>query len=329
MAGHDIIAMVASSGGVGALCEVTAALPADLPAAVFVVVHVDAAGPHLLPDILARAGPLTATAARHGEAIEQGRIYVAPPDFHLVVDGARMHLKRAPRENRARPAADPLFRSAARAFGPRVVGVVLTGTLDDGSAGLLAIKARGGVAVVQDPADALFPEMPRSALQRVAVDHCVPLRDLPDLLVRLARTPPQQPAAALPEELAPAPSGLSCPKCHGVLFEHDHEAGVASFVCRIGHAFGPASLLAEQSDELEAALWGAVRALEESAVMERRIAHKLSSAGLAQRHEDSAAAKEEQARLLREMILGAGVDAAIGDATTPEVSCGGRDAGPG
>ncbi|SRR6266436_461463 len=186
MPGHDIIVVGASAGGVKALVTVVRSLPKDLPATIFMVLHIPAEVPSVLPDILSRSGPLVAVHAVDGAAIEYGQIYVAPPDHHLLVERGKMRVVRGPRENRSRPAVDPLFRSAASAYGPRVVGVVLTGALDDGTAGLLAVKRRGGVAIVQDPDEALYPDMPASAVTSVAIDYILPLSDIGPLLVRLA-----------------------------------------------------------------------------------------------------------------------------------------------
>lgn len=186
---HDIIAIGASAGGVEALTKLVRGLPKDLPAAVFVVVHIPASGTSLLPQILSAQGTLPAVQAVDGQAVEPGRIYLAPPDHHLLLEDSRMRCRRGPRENRTRPAIDPLFRTAAQAYGPRVAGVVLSGTLQDGTAGLSAIKQAGGVAVVQDPQEALFPSMPESALRRVPVDYVLPVPEISPLLARLARPP--------------------------------------------------------------------------------------------------------------------------------------------
>jgi two-component system chemotaxis response regulator CheB len=196
--GHDIIVIGASSGGIESLIEVVAGLPQDLSAAIFVVLHVSPQSKSELPAILSRAGPLPAAHAKDDETIAPGRIYVAPPDLHLLLNSERVRLVRGPKENNTRPAVDPLFRSAALAFGPRVVGVVLSGSLDDGTAGLIAVKKRGGVAIVQDPADAVFPDMPRNAMEAVDVDHCLPKSEIAAVLARLSREPAKK-------EVAPAP----------------------------------------------------------------------------------------------------------------------------
>jgi two-component system chemotaxis response regulator CheB len=180
--GHDIITIGASAGGVEAFKKIVHELPPALQAAIFVVLHISPEGPSVLPDILNRAGPLPALHPRDGDKIQLGKIYIAPPDHHLLIRRGHIHLFRGPKENNVRPAIDPLFRTAARAYGPRVIGVVLTGVLDDGTAGLLAIKARGGITVVQDPDDALFSGMPESAMKYADVDHCLPLAFLSPLL---------------------------------------------------------------------------------------------------------------------------------------------------
>ena len=195
--GHDIIVIGASAGGVEALKAIAGVLPGDLPAAVFAVLHQSPDAPGMLGKILDGAGPLAACLAAAGDPVERGRIYVAPPDHHLLVKEGRVALGRGPRENRARPAIDPTFRSAAVAYGSRVVGVILTGYLDDGASGLAAVERCGGVTVIQDPEDAAYPDMPESALRAVAPgggpDHIVPLAQIGELLGRLARTEAGEP----------------------------------------------------------------------------------------------------------------------------------------
>ena len=186
---RDITVIGASAGGIGALRTLFRALPADYAAAAFVVLHLAPESPSILPDILGRESLLPIAVATPDAPIRPGTVLVAPPDRHLMLDGdtVRVRLSRGPRENRHRPSIDVLFRSAAAAFAARVTGVVLSGMLDDGAVGLRAIKRRGGAAVVQDPDDAEFPDMPRNALATVAVDHRVPVREMAPMLVALSR----------------------------------------------------------------------------------------------------------------------------------------------
>lgn len=296
---HDIIVVGASAGGVEATAALVAGLPADLRAALFVVVHFPATATSVLPHILARAGKLPAAHAVDGEPVVTGRIYVAPPDTHLVLDQGTVRLLRGPKENSARPAVDPLFRTAARAYGPRVIGVILSGSLDDGTAGLMAIKRRGGVAVVQAPEDALFDGMPRSAVENVDVDMVAPVRELAAHVARVVETPARQEvptvsddvdfeareereSAEMPGDGRPGrPSVFACPECHGTLWEVQ-EGELIRFRCRVGHAYSAETLLNEQAVGLEAALWTALRALEESAALSRRLAARAQDRGQGQ-----------------------------------------------
>jgi len=327
VAGRDIIVIGASAGGVGALCAVIEYLPPDFPAAVFVVLHLAPHSRSALPSILGRSGCLPASHPTSGEAIETRRIYIAPPDHHLAIDGDRILLSRNASENGHRPAIDVLFRTAARAFGPRVVGVVLTGNLDDGTAGLAAVKRCGGAAVVQDPSEADYPSMPESAIANVDVDHVLPLGDIGPLLDRLAREPrPAIPADCGTVEEEPydmgvndndiggpgpngEPSGFTCPDCGGSLYERPGETPL-HFRCRTGHAFSPESLFAKQSDSLDAALWAALRSLEENAAMARRMEKRASEHGnemSSRRYERRAHEAEAHAKLLRSMLETGGV----------------------
>jgi two-component system chemotaxis response regulator CheB len=285
---NRIVVIGASAGGVKALRALVAGLPRDFPAALAIVLHT---GPHrsLLPQILSDAGALPAVHARDGEPIEPARIYVAPPDHHLLVHGHALQLNRSAKEHHSRPAADPLFRSAALAYGPGAIGVVLSGRLDDGTAGLQAIKACRGIAVVQDPREAESPDMPASALRYVDVDHCVSLAALPRLLVELtargaavdAAPRPQRPAheqaiilaeGNVMEHLAEiaVPSSFVCPDCHGGLWEL-RDAQPRRYRCHTGHAFTIRTLqetLATASDE---SLWSARRALQERLLLLREM----------------------------------------------------------
>ena len=211
-----LVVVGASAGGIEAITRLAATMPSDFPAAVCVVLHSGSQSPGVLHGILDRAGPLTAHAVHGGERPQPGHIYVAPPDHHLVVEPNRLRLTKGPRENRFRPAIDPLFRSAAQVYGPAAIGVVLTGNLDDGTAGLWAIKQLGGVAIVQDPADAAFPAMPASAIQHVNVDHVVPVAAMAPLLARVVATPVNEGGAVMPEridievKIASARGSLAC-----------------------------------------------------------------------------------------------------------------------
>jgi two-component system, chemotaxis family, protein-glutamate methylesterase/glutaminase len=325
MNGHDIITIGASAGGVEALAQLARGLPRDVPAALFVVHHFPPYGTSVMPNILSRAGPLPAAHAVDGEAIRPGRIYVAPPDHHLLVKPGHVRLGRGPRENGHRPAVDPLFRSAARAYGRRVIAVVLSGTLDDGTAGLVAVKRRGGIAVVQHPDDALYSGMPQSAIDNVAVDEILPLSEIAPALVRLAHEPVEEKgaepvsdemeiesdiaeldmAAFQHEERPGIPSGFACPECGGALWELSEEE-MFRFRCRVGHAYSSDTLLAHQTDALEAALWTAARALEESKALAHRLKDRALKRGnplMAERFEDRAREAEQRAALIRRLLL--------------------------
>jgi two-component system chemotaxis response regulator CheB len=305
---HDIVVIAASSGGLEALTALTAALPADLGAAVFVVMHLQPGFDSRLPQLLDRKSPLKSTFALHGEPITPGRIYIAPVDNHLQLRDGYVQVVRGPKENGHRPAADALFRTASRAYGPRVIGVVLTGYRDCGTAGLLSIKARGGIAVVQSPETASVPEMPRSAIANVAVDHVVPLSEIPQLIVRLVKEPAvpvQHPVPQLAviegDELGNSVE-ISCPLCLG----HMTAAKVGDFSyfrCHVGHSFSLGSMAAEQAEELERALWAAVRALQESASMAERLGDA-APASLRDRLVEKAQAQNQQAEIIRNILLG-------------------------
>lgn len=320
MLNQTVAVVGASAGGVEALVALVRGLPADLPAAVLVVLHVPPFGVSRLPQILARAGPLPAAHARDGEAIVAGRIYVAPPDRHLLVRAGSVALTRGPRENYSRPAIDPLFRTAARAYGPRVVGVILSGALSDGSAGLLAVKARGGAAIVQDPDEAAVESMPRSALRLVAADHVLPTAAIGPMVARLARRPVAKGAtmterddeeriatvieddflAQAEDRRANHETLYTCPDCGGVLWQAD--AGPAlRFRCHVGHAYGPEVLLTQKSEELEEALWSCLRLLKERSTLSQQAALR-SRGERAGRVQEQAQHDEEHARIIRELL---------------------------
>ncbi len=324
MAGRDIVVIGASMGGVAALTRLAAALPAAMPAAVLAVQHLSPDHPSTLDSILNRAGPLKASFATHGGPIQPANLYLAPPDRHLLVEDDRLELSRGPRENRTRPAVDALFRSAAVAKGTRVVGVVLTGLLDDGTAGMEAVKRCGGVTVVQDPEDAEYPDMPQSVLASgVEVDHCLPLAEMAPLLVRLAGTE-APPVAAVPEDLRTevamlrngykdpgmigkngSPSSFVCPECGGALYQMD-QARTLRYRCRIGHAYSAKTLMADQAEAVEKALVVAARTLDERAKLYARMARDMAE----RKHEILASDYQKQARdlraqeeLLRDLLL--------------------------
>jgi len=288
---RDLIVVGASAGGVEALRTLVAGLPEDLPAAVLVVLHVPREAPSALPSILSRSGPLPAVAAVDGWPAQPGRIYVAPSDHHLLVLDGRLRLSRGPTENGHRPAIDPLFRSAARAAGSRVIAAVLSGSRDDGSAGAAAVAAHGGVVVVQSPEDALCSSMPAAAIVRAEPEpeHIVPARALGKLITHLATVPlaaqgPLRPDPMLDQEIAISDladlpidglsshtPGYGCPTCGGSLVEVGDQPA-PRYRCRVGHAWSPESLLAEQAVATEGALWMALRALEEKSALSRRMA---------------------------------------------------------
>jgi len=282
---HDILVIGASAGGVEAVRDLVGNLPLDLPAAVFVVVHLHPASDSRLAEILSSEHGLQASTARHGASIRPGHVWVAPPDHHLMVRRGKMEVVRGPRENGHRPAVDVLFRTAAAAYGPRVVGVVLTGYLDCGTAGLLSIKARGGLAVVQDPAGAFAPSMPMSAIQNVRVDRVATLESMPGVLDHLVRQSAGRAARPVGRQVKAADGSqagsssveLVCPSCQGKLTVSD-VGGFKEFRCNVGHAFSSQGLAAAQADEVERALWAAIRALEDAAGLSQRVGATMSGA---------------------------------------------------
>jgi two-component system chemotaxis response regulator CheB len=325
MPGHDVIVIGASAGGIDALMRLVSRFPADLPAAVFVVVHIPSHVRSRLPEILSRKGPLPATHARHGAQIAHGCIYVAPPDFHLILRADSIELSHGPRENYMRPAIDSLFRSAARAFGTRVVGVVLSGTLDDGSTGMMIVRAHGGTCIVQDPEEALFGEMPRAALQHTAVDYVLPVHEIAETLHMLAQQPDeerggtvmQDPAEAAQEAIEQAfaeqvqgrragdITPYTCPECGGALWQIQDER-FAHFECHVGHTFGPSGLLQVQSEILESALWRCVRMLREKATLTRQLAARARTRGdeiAALRIDEQAELDEQHMSVIQDTLL--------------------------
>jgi CheB methylesterase len=321
---RDLVVVGASAGGIEALRELLGSLPADLPACVLVVLHMPATANSALPAILDRASDLPVVAAHDGHRLEPGQVVVAVPDRHLMVVDEHVTLSRGPRENGHRPAVDVLFRSAARSLGPRVVGVVLSGALDDGTAGTIAVRARRGVTIAQDPADALYPSMPQHAVEIAGADHVVPVAAMGELLKRLLAeevdegdVPPAGDLMDMETSLANfdatalngddrpgTPSGFGCPSCHGALFTIT-EGGMERYRCRVGHAWSPEALAVEQAQALEGALWMALRGLEERAAFGLRMGERAEQRGhthsartFRQRHDEA----QQAAVLLRDLL---------------------------
>jgi two-component system chemotaxis response regulator CheB len=321
---RDIVVIGGSAGGIEPLIELVERLPASFAGSIFIVVHTPAHARSRLPEILRRAGPLPAVHARDGEAILPGRIYVAPPDRHLLVRRGFVEVTRGPRENHSRPAIDPLFRSAARSYGSRTVGVVLSGALYDGASGLLAITDRGGAAIVQDVEEAMVSSMPLRAMELVGSAVSLPAAGIGDALARLARTQPyEQGVNAMRDEeehlrdaiardfveqahnaRSDQPTVYTCPDCGGVLWQSELGPG-DWFQCHVGHAYAPEVLLGLKSDEVEAALWSCVRLLREKATLTRQTVARYQLQGnrdLAARAEEQALADERQSEVLRELL---------------------------
>jgi two-component system chemotaxis response regulator CheB len=298
---RDIIVVGASAGGVEALQKMVAELPADLPAAVFTVLHVAPRSRSFLPDILNAAGPLPARHATDGLKIEKGRIYVAPPDHHMVIERGHIHLNLGPKENHQRPCINATFRSAAAAYGDRVIGVVLTGQLDDGTAGLWDIKRLGGIAIVQNPEEAAFPSMPLSALREIEVDYTVRLAELGSLLSALTRQVQQNVIESESKEMRSELTDITCPDCRGTIWEI-RNGSVVEYRCRIGHAYSPRSMLAEHFSAQEKVIWQSIVALEEGSDLSTRLADKLGPELRARLLHEARLAKEHATKL-RELLM--------------------------
>jgi two-component system chemotaxis response regulator CheB len=324
MPNHDIVVVGGSAGALEAIYELTEGLPADFPGSVFITLHVPPYSRSQLPALLSRRGRLPAAYPQDGEPIEPGRVYMAPPDYHLLVGKGVVHITQGPRENNCRPAIDPLFRTAAVAYGPRVVGVLLSGLLDDGAVGLQAIRSCGGVTVVQDPNEAPYPDMPANALAETRVDHTLAVAQIAGLLVRLSREPARatkvDAADALKWEAAVAewdlpaldsptrpgkPSPFTCPHCKGSLWEANDENG-HRFRCRIGHSWSGLALLAGQAEAVDDALNEAFRALKEKQHLSQRLAKKARTQGnadAATHHEGEAERLGASAKNIWEMLM--------------------------
>jgi len=314
---RNIIVIGTSAGGVDALCALNEHLPKDLDASIFVVMHVGSTT--VLPEILTKCGNLPAVPAKNEQRYKRGCIYCAPAHCHLVIKDHKTVLTRGPRENGHRPAIDVLFRSAARVHRSKVIGVVLTGGRDDGSAGLYSIKARGGVAIVQDPAEAMTPNMPKNALDMVDVDFCLPVRQIADVLVQLAagkatnvtessngglnmedQASADHPTSEPPGDQIP----LACPECNGPMYAVT-DGELAQFECFVGHRFSSESLGEQHTEALERALWTAIRKLKERVVLHQRLMEQKRNKGeqkLFKRLEESVAAARKDIKLLRAIL---------------------------
>lgn len=326
MAHRDVVVIGTSAGGLQALSTLFAAFPKDLDAAVLVVMHRTENTASVLPDILARTSRLPIRTPKDGELIRRNHIYLAPSGVHMLVEESRIRLVRGPRENRHRPAVDPLFRSAAANFGPRVIGVILTGMLDDGTSGLMVVCAHGGEAIVQKPETAMFPAMPQNALNRVPDAHVLELEGIPSALAAMVKQEVDvKNYREFPEDRAVRemkiadvdmseiekekhigdPSEFACPECGGVLWEIE-QGDLLRFRCRVGHAYTADHLQAAQRHAVESALWAALRALEESLSMYRKLASRARNTNnsfTAQLYADRIATTETNTRVLQQFLL--------------------------
>lgn len=317
--------MGASAGGIPPIQRVISALPADFPAAVFITIHTAAESPGFLSNVLGRTSHLPVNYAEDGESIKKGRIYLAPPDRHMLLENGAIRVTAGPRENRHRPAIDTLFRSAARAYGPRVLAVLLSGSLDDGTAGLSAVTHHGGLTIVQDPSEARFAAMPENALRNDSPQYVLSVRQIAATLVKQVANGSRRGAgkahpdsdltnevkiaeidmSAIKHDKPGTPSVYSCPECNGTLWEI-REGKLLRFRCRVGHAYGAESLLASKNEELETALWTALRTLEEKAALHRRLAEQAAgrhSSRVAKHFRQTGDEVHRQAQVIRHLLL--------------------------
>lgn len=316
---RGVVAIGASAGGVEALSRLASGLSMDLPYAYLMTLHIPAGAPSVLARIIDRSGPVPAANAENGAALEPGHIYVARPDRHLLVDERRVVLSQGPTENGHRPAINALFSSVALAFGPRAVGVLLSGVLDDGVLGLDAIRSRGGITIGQSLDDALFPSLPGKAQDAGVLDQQAAAADIGEVLEALSdreiTEPKMEPdhrielenrIAMTPrfstkfdaQDLGPA-SGYTCPDCNGSLVTF----GEKHFRCRVGHAWTPDALLAARDDEVEGALWIALRSLQEKAKLARQLADSAGHGPLFRRYTAQAEETERALSVLGERLM--------------------------
>lgn len=308
MAHRDIIVIGGSAGSLQVLQTILPQLPWDFRPSVFVVLHTSEDSPGLLPEILNRHSHLPVLYAVHNAPILPARIYIAPAgQRHMVLDRGRIHLVPGPRENRSRPSIDVLFRSASYSYGNQVIGVVLTGNLDDGTAGLLNIKTRGGVAIVQDPEEAEASSMPLSAIEATTVDFVLRAEEIGPKLVELAPTQAADKTVSIStgaRNMSSTGQTYACPECGGVL-EETKEGEMVRFRCRVGHQYSPESLLADQTEAVERALWAAIRSMEEQAEFSERLAEnsrQKKRPRLSRRFTEKAQSSRDTASVLRDLL---------------------------
>ena len=327
MAKQSIIVIGASAGGIRAMKRMVAGLPRDLPAAIFVATHIPPGNKSILPNILNKAGKLPARHAVDGEPIRMGQIYVALPGYHLIIEQGQVRVTSGPTEGGFRPAIDALFRSAARSYGSEVIGLILTGLLDDGTAGLLSVKRHGGVAIVQNPDDATHPDMPLSALAHVDVDYCLPISEVAATLTDLVTDRSGERVEEAHQETAVGdrihlnlremetgegpedPAPVACPACGGGSLEL-RRGDPIQFECKAGHRYSAESLIAAQTDDVERALWLALRLLEKHGAFAKRMAkhwRALESEQIAAEFDKKAVEAEENANALRQVLSRGGV----------------------
>lgn len=319
----DVIVIGGSAGSIEPLRDLVAALPRDLPASVFVVVHIPRDAPSVLPEVLGRTSRLPAARALDGEPMERGKIYVAPPDHHLQLREDRIDLGRGPRENGHRPSIDVLFRSAARCFADRVIAVVLSGAGDDGRAGALAIEASGGLVAVQDPDEAQFRRLPDAVVEVLPSARRLGAKALGAFIATEVEAASAGPAklpikeygtvsneddpqaeAIRKERDTSEPSQFACPECGGVLWQIK-DGELTRYRCRVGHAYTEEALLSEQRLAIEAALWSGMRAIEEKIALMRRMAARMREEGRtrsAEHFEDEAEKMAGPAEILRGLL---------------------------
>lgn len=302
MSTRDIVVIGASAGGIEPLIELIKSLPENFPGYIFIVVHIPPDSPSRLPDIFNISGPLKAVHPKDGEELERGRIYVAPPDHHLLLEQNHVVVRKGPKENRFRPSIDALFRSAAYVYGPRVIGIVLSGLLNDGTSGLWSIKRMNGLAIIQDPKDADHDSMPVSVLEYVKVDYTVAKHEIGPLLIRLTKEQPlrkplisKNETKLLKMEVMIAlednafEKGIldmgelttfTCPECHGALIRLI-EGKIIRFRCHTGHAYTASALLSGITEAVEDALWQAMKGMEETTLLLNKMAEQFAKAGQA------------------------------------------------